>query len=122
MRAKVATFTGIEILVVTVAIVQSAVAGSHEPLVSLVIPIGYFVTLGLIGIGAAAAVATGMRAGIHQTLTVVFVTLSLVGVWISAVTLLFQAIGLFNLGPASLDLWPRRWRRGAEPPGASSNR
>ena len=80
---------------------------------TLAMGVGYIVMLGLVGIGAAAAVATGMRARVHQTLTVAFVMLSLIGVYISAVTLLFLAIGLFNLGPISLDLWPQRWRRGA---------
>ena len=116
MVAKIATFTGLEILVLTVVVVSVVVARSHGPpptLATLAIGVGYMVMLGLVGIGAAAAVATGMRARVHQTLTVAFVMLSLMGVYISAVTLLFLAIGLFNLGPISLDLWPQRWRRGA---------
>lgn len=122
MRAKFATFTGLEILVVTVAIVWYAVALGHVPQASLVIPLGYFVVLGLIGIGAAAAVAAGTRARVHQTMTVAFVVLSFFGVGISAVSLLFLVIGLFNLGPISLDLWPRWWRRRSRPAGGSSNR
>ena len=121
MRAKFAIFTGLEILVVTVAIVWYAVADGHVPQ-AFVIPIGYFVVLSLIGIGAAAAVATGTRARVHQTMTVAFVVLSFFGVGISAVSLLFLTIGLFNLGPISLDLWPRWWRRSARPAGESSDR
>ena len=132
MRAKFATFTGLEILVLTAVVVAYAhpdvvvfFFGDDHPHASpatRAIFVGYFVVLGLIGIGAAAAVATGTRARVHQTMTVAFVVLSFFGVGISAVSLLFLTIGLFNLGPISLDLWPRWWRRSARPAGESSDR
>ena len=133
MRAKFAIFTGLEILVLTVVVVSLAVpdvaavvvgddhAASPASPARLAI-FGYFGVLGLFGIGTAAAVATGMRAGAHQTMTLVFVVLSIFGVGFSAVSLLFLAIGLFNLGPISLDLWPRWWRRSARTAGESSDR
>ena len=84
--------------------------------------VGYFIVLGLIGIGAAIGVVSGMRARVHQRLTVAFVVLSFVGFFgISPITVLFLAIGLFNLAPISLELWPARWGQWAKSLRPSSN-
>ena len=126
MRAKIAAFTGLEILVLTVVIVSAAVPdvaftfGGGDHVASpwsawLTMVVGYFIVLGLIGIGAAIGVAIDMRAWVHQTLTVAFVVLSFIGVFgVSPITVLFLAIGLFNLGPISLELWPARWGQWAK--------
>ena len=133
MRAKLATFTGLEILVLTVVIVSAAVpnvaftfgGGDHaaSPWSAwLAMVVGYFIVLGLIGIGAAIGVVSGMRARVHQRLTVAFVVLSFVGFFgISPITVLFLAIGLFNLAPISLELWPARWGQWAKSLRPSSN-
>ena len=73
------------------------------------------VAIGLIGSAGAIGVATGVRAWIHWTLTVVFVILSFLGAGISVATWAFTAVGLIALGPLSFDFRPD-WRgRGTYP-------
>lgn len=121
MRVKLAKIMALVILALTIALVSYAVVASHASRASLAIAGGYIVMLGLVGSGAAIAVARDMPARVHRTLTAAFVVLSFFGAGISVVTWVFMAIGLIGLVPLTLDLVPRRWGRGAEPPRRSSN-
>ena len=105
LRARLAIATAVVILAMAVGLASYVIVISDGSRATLVIFVGYVGLLGLVGSAAAIGVATGVRPWIHQTLTVVFVILSFLGVVLSVVTWLFGAIGLLALGPLTLGLW-----------------
>lgn len=115
MRAKLAVVTAVLILTMAVGLMSYAVVVSHASRATLAIFVGYVGLLGLVGSAAAIGVATGVRAWIPRTLTVVFVILSFLGVVMTVVTWAFTAVGLIALGPLMLDVWPDAKRASAKP-------
>ena len=115
MRVKLAIVTAVLILAMAVGLVFYVIAVDNRSLASIARPLGIIGLIGLIGSAAAIGVATGARAWVHRTLTVVFVILSFLGAGITVSTWAFTAVGLIALAPLSFDLWPSRGGLGTDP-------